>query len=247
MHNLGAWQFRGGFCQIISITLLNAELFFLDFFFKWWLDSVVDALNHTGVTAPLLYKKGYTTLLMAASHTREFPYPYGSHPLIDNSIRFAGISVRHDQEQYDRCQKIELITSASYHFGQPIPHVRVCWKTKDGTNCLSCEKCLRTLNNILVTGNNPVNYGLIIEAADVMKRTKEFLERDPLQDNKLFWEWNVIKKRAASYTAPDQKLNDYFMWLASVKLDNQHYETIHTEDIRKDYFTWLWTTSSKKS
>ncbi len=229
------------FCTILNYRYL--KVFSPKITKWWWLDSVVDALNHTGVTAPLLYKEGYTDLYIAASHTEDHPYPYGSHPLIDNTIAFAGIQVHHDQEELDRCQKIQLVSSISQTFQNSIPNLRVCWSDKEGNNCLACEKCLRTLNNIIVTGNTPLDYGLTIAQEEVMHRTKAFLEADPINSSKLYWEWQVIKKHTqARLELPtlSQQETEYFTWLTEVTLDGQHAEQIHAKDYQKEYFTWLW-------
>ena len=73
----------------------------------WW-GYTMQGVGYTGLTAPLLAYRGISHLLLAASHTREFPYPYGSHPLIDNNITFAGIHVTHDGP-INRTEKIHFI------------------------------------------------------------------------------------------------------------------------------------------
>ena len=240
------YTYDNGFISFNFCTILNyryLKVFSPTITKWWWLDSVVDALNHTGVTAPLLYAEGYTKLTIAASHTVDHPYPYGSHPLIDNRIAFAGITVHHDQEELDRCQKINLVQSASQTFDKPIPQLRVCWTDKLGNNCLSCEKCLRTLNNIIVTGNIPLDYGFTISEKEVMHKTREFLEKDPINTAKLFWEWQVIQKHARTLlknTDLSQDDREYFTWLSTIKLDGQHAEQIHKDDQKKSYFAWLW-------
>ncbi len=230
------------FCTILNYPYL--KVFSPTLTKWWWLDYVVDALNHTGITAPLLYSLGYTKLYIAASHTVDQPYPYGSHPLIDNHLAFAGITVHHDQEGLDRCQKIELIESASKVSHKPIPNLRVCWSDKEGYNCLSCEKCLRTLNNIVVTGNIPFDYGFDIAQEEAMHRTRKFLATDPINTSKLFWEWSVIQKAARKRLKKVSDIplmeQEYLRWLSQVQLDGKHAEQIHKDDFQKEYFTWLW-------
>ncbi len=230
------------FCTILNYEYL--KVFSPKITKWWWLDDVTDAINHTSLTAPLLYSLGYQDLYIAASHTVDHPYPYGSHPLLDNQIRFAGIQVHHFQEELDRCQKIELITSASQLINKPVPALRVCWTDTEGNNCLSCEKCLRTLNNILVTGNIPFDYGFCISKEEAMHQTRVFLNSDPINTSKIFWEWTVIQNAARmrlnkGINLPEED-REYLTWLANIKLDGQHAEKIHKDDAQKDYFTWLW-------
>ncbi len=219
------------FCSIIDyayLTNINASITKW-----WWLDSVTDALNHTSITAPLLYLKGCKHLYVAASHTETFPYPYGSHPLIDNLIAFAGIQVHHDQKALDRCDKVEHIHSTAKKLNLPLPHLRVCWSDPEGRNCLKCEKCLRTMNNILVKGYKPKAFGFL-SAQETMEQTRKFLAQDPVKDPKIFWEWQTIQKHIKKPTT------EYLSWLQSKRLDGQHYAQIHALDDQKEYFAALW-------
>jgi hypothetical protein len=229
------------FCTILNYEYL--KVFSPKITTWWWLNCVTDALNHTGITAPLLYSLGYTDLYIAASHTVEYPYPYGSHPLIDNELCFAGVQVHHYQEELDRCQKIELISSVCNFYQLPLPALQVCWKDSLGYNCLSCEKCLRTLNNIMVTGSLPFDFGFDITLQEARHLTRTFLSQDTIASSKIFWEWSVIQKVARTRLSAEKLSDDeyeYLSWLATVKLDKKHAQEIHKEDGYKKYFAWLW-------
>ena len=210
----------------------------------WWLDNVVDALNHTGVTAPLLFLNGYKQLLIAASHTETFPFPYGSHPLIDNKISFAGITVHHDLA-LTRCEKVKLINALAQRLNLPKPLLRVCWTDKQGNNCLNCEKCLRTLNNILAVGENPCDYGFALTTEEIMQKTHAFFAQDPVKDSKIFWEWSttqdMIKESLHNQNhGLSPLLTPYLRWLSHVKLDGQHSAKIHEMNAQLPFFKKLW-------
>ena len=81
----------------------------------------------TGVTAPLLIAKGYKSLLIGSTRTIDFPYAFGSHPLLDNAISFAGISIHHDQDTLTRLGKINMISRIAKKYKIEKPYLRVCF------------------------------------------------------------------------------------------------------------------------
>ncbi len=212
----------------------------------WWLDNVVDALQHAGVTAPLLYKKGCTKLYIASSHTADFPYPYGSHPLIDNNIRFAGITFHHDQDMLTRSEKIELLASIARDTHTPLPRLRVCWSDKEGGNCLQCEKCLRTFNNILSQDLTPQDFGFALSVDEAMQRTKIFFKEgaQPIKDGRIAWEWTNIQKSTQKMNLQSHQLKAYVAWLQSLEIDNFYEKKVTYPESNRAYFTSLWNLGS---
>ena len=85
--------------------------------------------------------------------------PWGSMPETDDQIAWAGTRVKHDAYELTRSQKVEVIVD-SFTTLQEEASVRVCYsELNEGLNCSECEKCLRTIFNILLLGDNPVKYG----------------------------------------------------------------------------------------
>jgi len=134
------------------------------------------ALSYTGLAAPVLAANNISRILMASSHTFKDPSPFGTHPALDNNIKFAGISVSHDAADKDRVQKIMSINAVCKEKNLPLPQLRVCWnKDPLGGNCLKCgDKCLMTAVNIMAAGQLPQEYGINISVSEAIKRSKLF-------------------------------------------------------------------------
>lgn len=217
---------------------------------QWWA-LTSQALHYTGLTAPLLYHYGIQHLVIGSSHTADLPMPYGSHPLIDNALSFAGISVYHDLGHLDRPHKIKLICKQCKKHNLSYPRLRVCWgNDKDGGNCCKCEKCLRTINELIVVGKNPQKFGFEIDIETACAATKKFFSPKRTLKARQLWHWecvqNYIKYSKTKYKSP---LTDYCQWLTS----------LHLEDFAKNSFelnSWknqdpelaqLWNESIRKS
>jgi len=75
--------------------------------------------------------------------------PYGSHPLLDPCYSSAGLRVRSDGYAFTRLEKVALV--ASWDVG--LRNLRVCTMNVPGLlNCGDCEKCIRTMTELLVVG-----------------------------------------------------------------------------------------------
>ena len=56
--------------------------------------------------------------------------------------------------------------------------LRVCWHSDRGDNCCKCEKCYRTIFGLIAEGANPQEYGLKVNAKDLLKlRTEIWLRK----------------------------------------------------------------------
>jgi len=164
---------------------------------RWWV-RVSHALSLAGLVAPLLIKHKIPALLIASTYTIEHPNPYGSHPAIDNNITFAGSSVYHACADKDRVQKIMNFTNICREKNITLPNLRVCWSSPQGENCLKCEKCLRTLTEIIIAGQVPEEYGFNISVDKAIQKIKKFFqEQKGLKSNEIFfWSTNVAYLRS---------------------------------------------------
>lgn len=206
-----------------------------------WFAHVTHGLYLMCPTSPLLYLMGYDTLYIASSSTRDWPYPWGSHPLIDNNMKFCGIQVCHDQDALGRAQKIGLIADIAKKNGIAKPKLRVCWHDDKGDNCLKCEKCLRTIHAILSQGEDPKEYGLFISLSSLKKRTIAFLTLKNF-DHSALREWKDTQyecRTLLNKKSLDKHANviAYLEWFSS--LDLLKYcdkKKIYLEDEKKKFF-----------
>ena len=71
-----------------------------------------------------------------------------SHPLIDPYYSGAGLQIRHEDLTKSRLDKVRIV--ANWHEG--LQNMRVCGPNWPGENCGRCEKCIRTMLELLALG-----------------------------------------------------------------------------------------------
>ncbi len=77
--------------------------------------------------------------------------PIGSHPLVDLNYSSADLRVHHDGIRYSRLEKVGVLSQ----WPDGLSSLRACFDAfRDGKrlNCGECEKCLRTMTELLVCG-----------------------------------------------------------------------------------------------
>ncbi len=118
--------------------------------------------------------------IAAGQHAAAGMVPSGSHPSLDGFFSTGAIEVRHDGADRSRLDKVR-----GFAHDPALRHLFVChsWPDPDAPNCGRCEKCLRTLAEILVCGG--------IDAAESFPRgtlTAEAVSGSELRiDSAVFW------------------------------------------------------------
>lgn len=142
--------------------------------FQWRLHAVED-IGWIGLVAPILYTKGYSSLLIASSDTWAFSYPTASGPFVDSTMKFSGLRLAHDLFNSTRLEKVEYL--ASYLKGKEKPYLRVC--QRGGLhNCTDCWKCRATIMALFASGENPEEYGFFTTMDEMRPRVEAYLRGD---------------------------------------------------------------------
>lgn len=126
---------------------------------EWWHDFQ-HGIGLLGLTAPMSYVNGYSTIYIASSFTPADvgTYTCASDPTIDNYFSHSSSITKHDGFENNRQMKINNI--CNYVKNKKIKlKLRVCWISEGGDNCCSCEKCYRTIMGIIAAGGSPVDFG----------------------------------------------------------------------------------------
>jgi hypothetical protein len=165
----------------------------------WWGPTSQD-LGYCGLTAPLLYHAGINHLAMAATNTSSTPYPYGSHPLIGNNLRFCGIEIAHDHPA-TRTEKIKYIHTHCAQNQEPIPFLRVCWGQENAQNCLQCEKCWRTMLSLLLAGQEPHTYGFSCSYDHAATHAHTKIPQANSLSGVRLWLWQTLQNEAHAWLA----------------------------------------------
>ena len=92
---------------------------------------------------------GVSSVVISSSYAQAFAEPWGSHWQSDPLWSSGRMTVTHFGEKVLRVDKLDQIS------GNPLvqDHLRVCWKSRGGgANCCQCEKCVRTMIQLQVSG-----------------------------------------------------------------------------------------------
>lgn len=101
-----------------------------------------------------------------------------------------------------------------YNKTQIALQLKVCWYRKAGVNCSHCEKCYRTILEILLSGGDPNNFGFKVNE-QTYKDIHEFLKYTIV--NKGFWQPiqdKFIENSSCWRTQPD------IAWILDIKLNS---------------------------
>jgi hypothetical protein len=109
--------------------------------------------------------------------------PCGSHPLLDPEYSSFDLTIKHRDLQLSRLDKLRLVADWDVAFH----NLRVCLaNVGDRLNCGKCEKCVRTMTELLAIG--------------VLQKTNAFVEHDVSPE--LFAGFDItIRHRAPFYEA----------------------------------------------
>ena len=146
----------------------------------WW-HAVQHSIGIISLAAPLSYINGYQKVYFASTYTqadRDARHVVcASLPEIDNNVRYGGVQVVHEGFEKSRMDKVKQICEYAKKKKDLLLHV--CYRSKVGDNCSSCEKCYRTISAILTEGLDPSKLGFDYNN----KKKKEMIEYMMKQDN----------------------------------------------------------------
>ncbi len=83
----------------------------------------------------------YGQVFIPTSGWTEDRWPWGSDPRTDPLLSTRGLAIRHDGQHLDRHERGAVVAASDLARA----HLRVCWRSADGTNCGHCAKCRLTM------------------------------------------------------------------------------------------------------
>lgn len=125
--------------------------------YSWW-GRIMHGLALIGLCAPITYILKIEKLYIASSYTKDFSGGWGSHPDIDNNVKWTGMTVFHDGYELSRQDKMNIIADYAKNFDRDFT-IQSCFELKNGENCNHCEKCARTIVGLELAGMDPNKYG----------------------------------------------------------------------------------------
>ncbi|MGH9442861.1 MAG: hypothetical protein ACRD16_11365, partial [Thermoanaerobaculia bacterium] len=91
-----------------------------------------------------------SSVSIAASHDCTALDPLGSHPLLDPNYSSSSLEIRHEGTAFTRLERVGSIA----RWKEILPHAVVCSRgpfAPSRSNCGRCEKCLRTMIELLLS------------------------------------------------------------------------------------------------
>lgn len=139
----------------------------------WWA-TIAHTLSMTSATIPWLLNENISKVYFGSSY-QEGKVTYDAnnvellHAMSSEYYRIecADISL-------ERNDKVTKIVHWKQETKAPI-ELKVCWRRVAGKNCSSCEKCYRTILNILSNHGDPNEFGFEVDA-NVLLGIKKYLE-----------------------------------------------------------------------
>lgn len=179
---------------------------------QWW-HGLQHSMAFISIAIPLAFKHGISDLIIASSCTKGRIKPCGSFITTDSAFKFAGTgNVLHDAFELSRQQKMEVIVNYQKSAGMPYP-LKVC--SFNDRNCCECEKCFRTIIEIIAEGGKVQDYGFNIEKPlvsyfqDVMNRRLGLwgmsFERD------IYWKDTMRRMRENYDNIVEKEFVDWFL------------------------------------
>lgn len=126
---------------------------------SWWHGFLhgIGILSHS---VPFAYIHHCKIVYMASSyHETDCPFTCASDPTIDSKMKFASTDCFHDAFEISRQDKVAVIVK--YAKEQNVKFkIHVCLRqNQSNNNCCKCEKCYRTILELLAEGADPHDFG----------------------------------------------------------------------------------------
>jgi hypothetical protein len=183
-----------------------------------WVGRVMHGLAFLGICAPLTYMDKVGKLYLASSFTDSVQIPWGSHPEIDNYVRWTGTNSIHDGYELSRQEKVEYL--ADYLKNKnPELFIRACNESRSDKNCSKCEKCSRTILGLELAGINPNKHGFAVHSDTFLRIKRNLAKRKwGFGDDEEFM-WTDLQQHASrNRDLPHPQARVLIDWLLKVNV-----------------------------
>lgn len=140
----------------------------------WW-HGFQHGIGLIGHAAPFAYKHKLKTVYIASSFTikEKGIVTCASDPTIDNYVKMGSCKTIHDGYEYSRQDKVHNIVEFRNNNDLNF-ELRVCWQSRGGHNCCKCEKCYRTIYEIIAENGDYKSLGFNLnEISKIEKDIKD--------------------------------------------------------------------------
>lgn len=145
--------------------------------------SVAHIVTMTAIISPIIYSKNINYHYIGSSHSSQDSAFDANNEEIVNAINYCGCKFVSADAELDRNDKVKKIVEYAFDTNKYF-QLQVCWHKENGRNCCKCEKCYRTIMNVLAAHGDPNKFGFRYDS-EKMKEIEKFLETTPIKTN--YW------------------------------------------------------------
>ncbi len=180
-----------------------------------WRIFAVEGIGWAGLVAPLMLIKGYPVLLHGSTITWEFNFPAAANPFIDNNIKFAHARLEHDLFDMNRLEKCDYLCQLKKQKKiSETPAIRVCEDPKLVGNCCKCQKCIRTILEFIVIGEDPKDYGFKVDTQKIIDQSKKFMSEHS-NGATTVWHFMHIQRKLQERYNRGETIPEGLLWILS--------------------------------
>ncbi len=190
-----------------------------------WRINMVEGIGWAGLTAPILFSKGYQVLYIASSDTWAFKYPGACNPFVDDNIQYSDITLHHDFFDISRLEKIEFLSAFIEEHDIKEHIIKACTDLTE-INCCDCDRCAITICGLLLFGEDIETYGYYITKEKAIEMIQNLLQREELRYDTVF-HFECIIDRIKSELAHHKQIDNDLLWLLDVDLRGKAYDIEH--------------------
>lgn len=197
----------------------------------WWA-SIAHILSMTSTIAPVLYSLGISTHYIGSSYPEKSNGFDSNNVDMVNSIRIAGCTFKMVDEDLDRSAKAKKIVSFCEKNNRKV-ELKVCCQSTASENCSHCEKCYRTIAEIISKHADPNQYGFKFDR-NGYKEMRRFLKYNYV--NSAYWEANKAEfLREYDYWKNDRNMS----WMLDFEFNKRSRMVWHGRFLRVKYLLYI--------
>ncbi len=181
-----------------------------------WRIFTVEGIGWAGLVAPVMLLRGYPVLRHGSTITWDYNYPAAANPFIDDNIKFSGVQLKHDLFDMNRLEKCEFIANLCKKEGLPHPFIRVCEEKIVG-NCCHCQKCIRTMIELVIIGEDPKNYGFKKDPESILRKSQQFMQHHSTGSTTV-WHFMHMQKKLQEKLKKGHTIPENLKWILSINL-----------------------------
>lgn len=183
--------------------------------YGWWY-GFLHSMAFISTAIPIAYLGGISEIIIASSFWMNTTGVCASYATTDVEFQFCQTGhVKHDGADLNRQQKAQIIVDYQRRLGRPYP-MRVC--SFNDHNCCACEKCFRSILNIVAEAADIRDFGFYIDRPlkehweDVLQRKGALL--DFSYERTLHWV-HIIPRMQENYDRMTDQQREFVDWFLS--------------------------------